>query len=305
MDLPWWLDKYRHRPLARGRLIDDESQEYRMPGERTGTRTAGRDQINDRMPQDICDNNSEEEEEWVSCPGKVESLRTKTGLEIGCVVEWPGSVRLELQTTLPESSIAPMFDGTQWAGTRIWRASLICLHYLLIEIEQNRLTASRILELGSGLGVPGMVLHSRTGCHAVVSDMADLLEQLNMNIESNFPKDDRIHAAAIDWGDSKSVKALLHERGPFDVVLNCDCIYQPLYGESWKALLECQAAVLMESRDAFVITSVERRRADAIDQYIATAGTLGLSIDKLVIPFEHPPEVELYRLKLKIDSNQY
>lgn len=67
--------------------------------------------------------------------GLVESIRTATGLEIGCRIHWDTSTPvLELSTVLPPTAIAPMFDGTQWAGTRLWRAAIVAVRYL----EQNR-----------------------------------------------------------------------------------------------------------------------------------------------------------------------
>ena len=240
----------------------------------------------------------EDEEEWEGCPGKFESIRTPTGLEIGCKIDWPGSTHLQLTTTLPETAIAPMFDGTQWAGTRIWRASLVCLHYVLEEIRANRLQCTRLLELGSGLGVPGMVLHSITDCYALLSDKEDLVEQLNANIASNFPDSTMIEASALDW-NPKATQALVDQNGPFDLVLNCDCIYQPLYGDSWQALLDCQYALLKENPSTVIITSVERRKADGIADYIKLAQDFKLMVERLTIPFDHPPEVEMYRLSLE------
>ena len=85
----------------------------------------------------------------------------------------------------------------------------------------------------------------------------------------------------------------------FDVVLNCDCIYEPLYGTSWKMLLQCQEELLRLNPRAYVLTSVERRRLDGVDQYLQAAreSPVVARVERLsAIPFEHPQEVELYRL---------
>jgi hypothetical protein len=83
----------------------------------------------------------------------------------------------------------------------------------------------------------------------------------------------------LDWTEG-GVGALLQSLRPpattttidrFDVVLNCDCIYEPLYGESWKALLACQEELLRLNPQAVVITSCERRRADGVEKYLAAA----------------------------------
>ena len=45
--------------------------------------------------------------------------------------------------------------------------------------------------------------------------------------------------------------------GCFDVIVCCDCVYVPLYGDSWKALLEAIDALAGPATD--VLISLERR----------------------------------------------
>ena len=54
----------------------------------------------------------------------------------------------------------------------------------------------------------------------------------------------------------------------FDIVLNCDCVYEPLYGDSWKLLVECIDELLKQNPKTIAITSVERRNADQIDEFL-------------------------------------
>ena len=46
-------------------------------------------------------------------------------------------------------------------------------------------TSTSLLELGCGLGVPGMILHL-LGCDVVLTDQEDILSQLEKNVSSNF-----------------------------------------------------------------------------------------------------------------------
>jgi predicted nicotinamide N-methyase len=246
--------------------------------------------------------------------GLLESIRTETGLEIGCRIHWASSnknttVQLELSTVLPSTAIAPIFDGTQWAGTRLWRAAIVAIRYL--ELNRDHLLFHKsgegktILELGCGLGVPGMILHAQTGCPTVVTDKDDLLEQLENNIQSNFEnKGANIYARSLDWtAGGGGVDALLQSLpmiDQFDVVLNCDCIYEPLYGQSWKALLACQEQLLRLNPDTVMITSCERRRADGVDLYLeaAKASPVIREVEKLCTNglLDCTDEIELYRL---------
>jgi hypothetical protein len=150
------------------------------------------------------------------------------------------------------------------------------------------------------LGVPGMVLHAVTGCHAVLSDKESLIEQLRSNIQSNFDKSDkRVQALSLDWS-ADGVRKLLQtvQLDSFDVVLNCDCIYEPLYGDSWKCLLACQEELLRRNPDCYMLTAVERRRVDGVERYLQAAeeSPVVSRVERLDAPFAHPPEVELYRL---------
>ena len=61
---------------------------------------------------------------------------------------------------------------------------------------------------------------------------AEVVDLIRYNIEHHF-QGEGLEAAELDWYDTKAVDAL----GTFDVLVSCDCIYEPLYGESWKALL--------------------------------------------------------------------
>jgi Lysine methyltransferase len=271
-------------------------------------------------------NDDEEDDEY--CPHLVETIKTKTGLDIGYKIRWPiaGGWRptvpledelmtLELSTCLPQECIAPMFDGTQWAGTCIWRSALVASQYILFvqEFERNNdsvlLSSTKtLLELGCGLGVPGMVLHNLTGCRAVLTDKADLLPQLRRNLATNFDASiSPIAAYALDWS-VEGVHSFLEEASlnSIDVILNCDCIYEPLYGDSWRALLVVQDELLRCFPQALVLTACERRRGDGVASYLQAARECYehiVSVERLTIPFDHPPVIELYQLRGRRSAN--
>ena len=285
-------------------------------------------------------------------PEFFQSIRSSTGLEIGVQVTWPWpdwlphsqffandsqtaepsndpnesdlatsmsrpkrcNIVLELSTCLPESSMAPMFAGTEWAGTRVWRASVVTLQYMLQRQHVASLAAAAadptatadhsdhrrlhlgpettILELGCGLGVPGMILQAILGCRVTLTDMDTLIESLQSNLVHNrheFTDFNKIQGRALDWwdvensgtGSSCTLDQLIQESGGtdnedlrtagFDVVLNCDSIFEPLYGTSWHALLQCQTALLKRNPYTFMLISVERRRNDGIEKYLDAA----------------------------------
>ena len=72
---------------------------------------------------------------------------------------------------------------------------------------------------------------------------------------------------ALDWSRD-AVRDLIRETGPFDIVINCDCVYEPLYGDSWKLLADVMEELLRVNPKALMLTSCERRPADSIDQFL-------------------------------------
>jgi hypothetical protein len=299
----------------------------------------------------------------------VKSIRSDTGLEIGVQIHWPTLANaLELSTILPETSLAPIFHGTQWAGTRVWQASIVALQYLLSlqssgddgggtmiqehhdndELQSSECSPqtpfinskSRILELGAGLAVPSMILRALRQCDALVTDYGSLFSQLQANIrqnetllhlspsksnnnmddhdkETNATNDDSstgettdcnisstIQAWALDWS-KQGVQSLLADLATasnkpvhFDVIFNCDCLFEPLYGSS-ENLVECQLALLQEFPNAYMLTVCERRNHDGIYKYLkALQESPVVQRVEQVFPksFEYPKEVELYRI---------
>ncbi|KAI2504214.1 lysine methyltransferase [Fragilaria crotonensis] len=204
------------------------------------------------------------------------SIRTSDGLEVAIQVQWLNdeTTRLELSTLLEEGDMAPLFSGAQWAGTRVWHAAIAMVHYLTQNYSHELPTAT-LLELGCGLGVPGMLCHSLYGCDTYLSDQESIVSQLIHNVQHNFgsSNDDNdknknatstIRALPLTWSRNDN---LLHEID-FSIVINCDCIYEPLYGDSWKLLAQVLETILQRNPNALVLTSVERRNTDGVDTFL-------------------------------------
>lgn len=303
----------------------------------------------------------------------------ENGVETGLTISWPGSHRpLQLSTKLTEDRIAPLFDGTQWAGTRVWKAAVVALEYILSlnnlphdqdpngngngpqqQLQQQPSSTRRyqsLLELGCGLGVPAMVWHllqqessttatdynnknkqdDSTSCsidsdsvspspRVVLTDMPDLLPQLEANVRHNFPDSygTIIQAKPLDWSKEelqalwKQQEQMTQSSNPnhnhhdddddsrgrpvFDICLNCDCIYEPLYGrKAWEALADVLAEVARLSPSTLIVTSVERRTADGVEDFchrLLHSGTIQ-SIQQVLRNDEDPHHIiEVYVTK--------
>jgi len=102
-------------------------------------------------------------------------------------------------------------------------------------------------------------------CKVCLTDQECILSQLQHNVENNFEDSNqqKIVARPLSW--SKESK----QSQDFNIVLNCDYAYEPLYWDLWKLLVVCIDELLQNNPKALVVTSIEQRTADGIDQFLA------------------------------------
>ena len=133
-------------------------------------------------------------------------------------------------------------------GLTLWRASDRLCEYL---VEQQRCDGGllrcggglRILELGAGLGLVGILAHRLTAGRGVAATVCltdgdtDALACMRENVRRNCPDDTsgtgrgnpRISCRQLLWGRS-AAEAFLHEQPrqeKFDIILAADVIYAP------------------------------------------------------------------------------
>jgi len=115
-------------------------------------------------------------------------------------------------------------------GGTTWEASLAMVLYFAQHPEQLQ---GQVIELGSGVGLGGILLHHVTHQknHMVLTDCSeDILEQCQANIRArNYHPQYRsnIQTRKVDWYDSlckEKTEQTLEET--FDTVLACDCAYR-------------------------------------------------------------------------------
>jgi predicted nicotinamide N-methyase len=133
-------------------------------------------------------------------------------------VELPsGELRL-LQPS--ESAEIPDDHQVEWAPIApywsiLWRSGVA----LAKELDGEDLRGKGVVELGCGLGVPSIAA-ARGGAKVIATDGdIDALGLVERNAKAN---DVQLETAAVDWADPDE----LVERGPFDLVLACDVLYE-------------------------------------------------------------------------------
>ncbi|XP_020594138.1 methyltransferase-like protein 23, partial [Phalaenopsis equestris] len=88
------------------------------------------------------------------------------------------------------------------------------------------LSAATVLELGAGLGLPGLAAAiAFNSPRVVLTDTAPLLDGLRRNVEANGVGE-RVEVRELGWG-SDEVEEFGREFGEVDVVLMSDLFFDP------------------------------------------------------------------------------
>jgi predicted nicotinamide N-methyase len=136
-------------------------------------------------------------------------------------VELPGG---PIQVLQPRESAELPDDGpVEWAPlvpywSVLWRSGLA----LARDLDAEELAGLRVVELGCGLAVPSMAA-ARAGATVLATDAdPEAIELVARNAELNGLE---IDAAAVDWTSAAATDELA-SRGPFDLVLAADVLYE-------------------------------------------------------------------------------
>lgn len=127
----------------------------------------------------------------------------------------------ELRVLQPkEAAKIPDDHQVEWAPLApywsvLWRSGIA----LARELDGEDLRGLRVVELGCGLAVPSIAA-ARGGAEVIATDGdIDALGLVRQNAEANAVE---LETAAVDWADPDE----LVDRGPFDLVLCSDILYE-------------------------------------------------------------------------------
>ena len=127
----------------------------------------------------------------------------------------------ELRLLQPaEAAEIPDDHQVEWAPLApywsvLWRSGMA----LARQLDGESLRGLRVVELGCGLAAPSIAA-ARGGADVIATDGdSDALQLVVRNAEAN---DVQVEIDMVDWGDPDE----LVERGPFDLVLGSDILYE-------------------------------------------------------------------------------
>ena len=141
--------------------------------------------------------------------------------------------------------------GRGVGAKKVWPATLRLCRYL----HDAALEPGAVVELGAGVGVPGMLL-ARRGWRVTLTDLPWLLPLTALNVAANFGDDGcdgdgdggsdqhqaRVHrpsVASLRWGNAGEAAALRRSRAP-DLVIGADITY---FDDDFVPLLEAVRAL--------------------------------------------------------------
>ncbi|KAJ8548476.1 hypothetical protein ON010_g11197 [Phytophthora cinnamomi] len=95
---------------------------------------------------------------------------------------------LNLTLLMQADELAPLFSGAAWAGTLLWDAAVHLARRFLTDYRQQLEDPSnslRVIELGAGIGVPGMAARVAGAKHVVLTEQDELLRLMHVNLAAN------------------------------------------------------------------------------------------------------------------------
>lgn len=156
--------------------------------------------------------------------------------------------------TLKEHT-AVVINGT--TGLRTWQASKLLSEWCL----ENRhlLRSKRIVELGCGVGLAGMVV-CKTCCplsYTFTDGHEAVLQSVEENLRRNSVTECHTSVKMLRWGDHESFK----EHCAADVILGADLVFDPAVVP---ALVSTLAALLVHGGTAYIASTVRNCETRAL-----------------------------------------
>ena len=133
-------------------------------------------------------------------------------------------------------------------GGKVWDSAEV-LALLLVEWGEQLVAGRRVLELGCGCGLVGLVAAALGPAEVVLTDQVLFMAQANL--DANYPSGperDRTSVRRLVWGEEADVAAV---GSPFDLIVGSDIIY---HGEDHLTLAETLAALSGEGTTVLFVT---------------------------------------------------
>eukprot|EP00850_Spirogloea_muscicola_P010821 SM000065S20170 [mRNA] locus=s65:141643:144959:+ [translate_table: standard] len=202
-------------------------------------------------------------------------------------------------------------------GTTVWDASMVLVKFLEKhcrkgDFARERVSGSRVLDLGAGCGLTGLGF-ALLGGNVLLTDQAEVLPILMRNADRNSTRaqmtaqgDDSIgghvgtvEVAELQWGNEKHIAAA---NGPYDYIVATDVAYiehlvEPLVD-----------TILALSTSSTTILLGQESRSTIVDALLLTKCKQHFTVKKVSHSKLHPeyqhPAIDLFILKRRLRLEQ-
>ena len=205
---------------------------------------------------------------------------------------------LEFSTRGETSELLPLFSGPIWTAM-IWEDSVQVICDFMTKTAESMLAfqGKRVVELGCGLGVPGLVAALTCQAeHVYLTDREEDLQVLRRSMSKQNTDllpilGKRVTLIDYDWAEQPD-----DLKNQADVILAVECISQDGYGvESLDLLRTAINHVAARCVVSLYICSA-RRRDDGLD-YVLEKLSQELNLVRPIELARHTGNIELYRVE--------
>jgi hypothetical protein len=172
-------------------------------------------------------------------------------------------------------------------GQILWPVSNLLGHYLASQVGQEQLQNRRVVELGAGCGLPGLVAAQYAEKVVLTDGNEIVLDLLQQNVELCLAnnKSCPISPSLFKWGDRKQCHELLQSMGHVDVVVAADVVQWPAVVEP---LLHTIKALLWNSKakEPSLMLGIVNRASSTYNLFFQLAKQLGFAC-RQVMPEEY------------------
>lgn len=248
-----------------------------------------------------CGGDEDDDDEGVADIFK-EDPRTSFSFQFEHPEERSRSIDIELQGFKYDSD--EIYKST---GLTLWRAASKTCDYILQ--HHSILQGKRILELGAGLGLCGILARAITtgDSHICITDGdTNVLVVLRQNIianQSNYPtsSSDRVKCHQLLWG-KETAEVFLEVHGQekrYDVLLASDIIYSPVVVQP---LWETVQTLLSSDGGIFVMAFARRRVPVTVESVLQAGLDAGFVYECTEDPGDDPEGVFVYEFRWKTNG---
>lgn len=188
-----------------------------------------------------------------------------------------------------EERSSPLWKDGSWTGTLIWDSAVHVTEMLLASGAWRELLKGKsVVELGCGLGLPGIVCSLLGAAPVLLTDRGVVAALAEEGCRANPELLSNVHGLTLEWEEA-AVQQLVKQHldgQPPGVIIACDCIFAPMFGDTF-LLLEVLRS--LAGPETLVIVGLERRPKDGAEAFFAHADKAGfnshllLQVERVVV----------------------